>query len=145
MKNLSALPSYPIAIVYVTVIVFTCFTSCRNDYLAQNSDIEYIECQAQEGAIGKGGGTITITDQNSELYGAGIENPGLSLSSSTNISVSIIQDVTAPNDSAIVVSFESKGHQFEKPVTIKLPNNADGTTNVYHLNNDSAYVKKLWW
>ena len=78
------------------------------------------------GVVGSDGGSVEVTDPDSDLYGARVEIPAGALSEEQEISISKASTIPEPpNDRFQVqgsaVTLEPSGLTFNKPVTVELP------------------------
>ena len=147
MKTFKFIKRGSISSVLLFLLLFMLFQfiSCTKEEISKDPETDFIEYENDHGEIGPGGGTITVADQDSKIYGTKVEIPADALNSIESISVSQNTNIIAPTDSnAIIVSFEPDGLQFSKPVTIYLPYNGqyDNPT-VYYYNSETSLLEKL--
>jgi uncharacterized repeat protein (TIGR02059 family) len=113
-------PRFRLKGVLFFLTAFVLIISCEKD---QDPATDYMIYDSNEGIIGKGGGKIQISDQQSPLFNAFIEVPKNSVSTETKFSINLVSGSYNfnGNSSDIFVSLEPSGTIFSSPVSIGIP------------------------
>lgn len=133
-------PKFLLAFTIITLFGISCDKEEN-----KNPENEFIEYDSPSGNIGRAGGSVVITDQNSEIFGASVVIPEGALDKVQTVSISRENEVTSPFDSTVpIVRFEPEGLEFKKPINVILPNSfQEEQVKAFYISEDSALVREI--
>jgi formylglycine-generating enzyme required for sulfatase activity len=127
------------------ILIIAMLTNCEDKSTNNNNDHPTYE---EEGAIGESGGTVQITDEDSDLNGSFVNIPDGALTANTTIKISEAEPtVKIPGDTTLLlVKLEPHGLTFDEPVEIGIPFHGSGdieNAKVYFFDPDSEYIYQM--
>lgn len=133
------------ALLAFSAVIFVLVTCKKKDDNNQNQQPTYTN---GEGKIDIKGGTVTVNDASSPIYGASVYIPAGALTNAITIKISLAPDsVKLPTDSnAKVIEVQPKGLKFSVPIVISLPlHSGTNTSNLqaFYINPDSAIMEEV--
>ena len=118
--------------------------SCEEEEPKKNPETDYIEYEASEGEIGRGGGSVVIDDPNSSINGAKVEIPEGALNDLEFISISQNSLEIPGYEDALLLHFEPTGLEFDEPIKLFLPYKGEiDDPIVYYFDSDSSEIKQI--
>lgn len=132
-------------LVLVSILLLFQMQSCKEKADSKSDESMFTN---GKGNIGINGGTVTVQDSISPIYGATVIIPEGALKETQAIELTYTDETfTAVDAKTIVVSFKPEGLKFEKPVIIGLPWGSNQYTNdgikAYHLMPENGIINEL--
>lgn len=130
----------------LTVIFFLIITGCEKEDTA----VEYgdpVISTSGEATINRDGGTITVGDETSVIYGASIEIPRDALNEDTEITIVSGAEVLINGSLVQTVDFLPKGLEFYEQVVIGIPWSTDdqnsSNSRIYYYDDENSAIEEL--